>query len=165
MPTLTPCAAAIAAAISALPGADSDHVPEIARAIERAAPTRPRAARLIAIGYSESRFLPRIQAGDCRRYKVRGQFFHECDAGRARSFWQMQATAMVPEWPVLLGLEPQTIEVAARAADRILQRGMRSCKTEEGAANFYARGNCRWSGGKKRALLAERIRARLSSCQ
>lgn len=163
---LSACGRAIATAIDKLPGASSEHVPEIARAIEEAGPSKMRAARLIAIGYSESRFLPRIQLGDCRRYVVRGQTFHECDAGKARSFWQMQATALVPLpiWQKLLGLEPATIEFAARHADRILERGVRSCKTEEGAAAFYARSQCKWLGGKKRAALVRVVARKLEAC-
>lgn len=161
---MSPCAAAIALAINALPGAASEHVPVTARAIELAAPTPRRAALLVAIGYHESRFLPRIQAGDCRTYTRRGQKIQECDAGRARSYFQMQHTALAPEWPELLGLDAPTVKLAARVADRILARGLRSCKTEAGAASYYATGRCTWPGGVRRGAMAKRILPKLEAC-
>lgn len=171
---MTPCAAAIAIAINALPGASSEHVTTTAEAISIVAPTPRRASLLVAIGYSESRFLPRIQAGDCKSYKVRGQMQHECDAEKQKdgtllftslSYFQMKRTSLVPEWPNIIGLDLEDVTRATRAADRILARGMRMCKTDAGAASYYALGHCRWPGGQKRALLAEKIRNKLSACR
>lgn len=161
---MTPCTAAIIAVIDSLPGAASEHVPVTARAIELAAETPQQAALLVSVGYHESRFLPRIQAGDCRVYTWRGQKIQECDAGRSRSYFQMQRIAMVPEWPELLGLEPETVERAARAADRILERGLRACKTDAGASSYFATGRCTWVGGVRRGALAKLIRPKLEAC-
>jgi hypothetical protein len=153
---MTPCALALATVIRSMPGADSAHVPTIADAIATVAPTPERAALLVAIGYRESGFMPRIQAGDCRKF--------ECDRGLSRSFWQIHKFSRAPEWHDLLGLEPPTIKLAARVADRKLRSGLQVCKTTAGAASYFARGDCRWPGGVRRGALADSLRPRLSAC-
>jgi hypothetical protein len=166
-----PCREAVRGALAALPGVDAGSLDLASEAIESAS-TGPRsAARLVVVGYWESRFLGRIQAGQCRSFRVRGQWQHECDGYRlrdgtvvykARSWWQMQE--VVPEWPRILGLEPEPAKLAARAANRMLERGYRMCRTERGAISAYAIGHCGWAGAHRRAAWVERIAPRLTAC-
>lgn len=152
------------AVLLSLPGVDPAYADTTAHAIATAAPTPERAALLISVGYHESKFMPRIGRGECLTYTGRGGVvFRECDAGRARGFWQVQRTSLAPEFDRLLGLDVETVTLAAVVADRILQRGRRACRTTEGSVSYFARGNCRiWPGAKRRALLAESIERRLT---
>lgn len=153
---------AILAAILSLPGVDPSAAPVAADAIAAVAPTHERAARLIALGYFESRFLGRIQKNDCRFFVRHGVRLQECDAGRARSFWQFQRTSLAPEWHRSIGLGFTQVRTAATVADRILERGMRSCGNETGAFARYATGaSCRWRGAARRAHLSRAILRRL----
>lgn len=170
---LSPCAAAVATVIGTLPGAETEHVPVTAEAIALAAPTPRRAALLIAIGYSESRFLPRIQAGDCRSFVVRGRWQAECDGekqGReivfkARTYWQMHELGpAIPVWNELLGLGEPNVQLAARIASRTIGRCLNLCKTDAGAASCYGTSHCAWRGGIKRGALAARLAPKLEAC-
>lgn len=171
---MTPCAAAIALAINALPGAASEHVPVTARAIELATSSPRQAALLTAIGYSESRFLPRIQAGECRSYKKKdGRWEHECDGVlqngviiyRARSYFQhLELGAARPVWDEMIGLEPASVEVAANVAGKTVERCMRGKKTDAAVATCYAGRAGMWPGGRARGALAERLRPKLEAC-
>jgi hypothetical protein len=172
--TWSACAAAIVVVIDSLPGASTEHVPVTAHAIELATSSPRQAALLTAIGYSESRFLPRIQAGECKSYRKNGRWEHECDGVlkdgviiyRARSYFQhLELGAARPVWGEMIGLEPVNVETAARVAGKTLERCLNLCKTDAGAASCYARGSCTWVGGYRRGLLAERIRPKLEACQ
>jgi hypothetical protein len=89
------------------------------------------AADLVEIGYHESGFRKRIQAGDCRIYRKGGS---ECDHYRgvflARSMWQIHRTpelpgveALVPRkrWMAIQGTEASSVTLAARTAARVLR--------------------------------------------
>lgn len=155
---------AIISAILSLPGVDAFAAPIAAEAIHAVAPTPARASRLIAVGYFESKFLARIARGECRTYVWRGQRIAECDAGRARHWWQAQHTSLAPEWPRLLGIDAPTVRLAATVADRTLERGMRACRTVEKTMSYYARGSCRgFRGAANRARLAAAIERRLTN--
>lgn len=123
------------------------------------------ASLLIMTGYRESRFLDRIQAGECKRY--------ECDSFiapdgtlrfRSRSYWQLQRTASISleEWQSTTGLNSENISTAAMVSARLFSRGLKACGTLEGAIAVYARGaGCQWVGAKRRADMARRIQVKL----
>lgn len=161
---MSTCAIAVALVLRSLPGADSQEVPTIAEAIARVAPSPERAALLVAIGYRESGFMPRIQLGDCRTFVRNGQRIGECDGGLSRSYWQIHKFSRAPEWPELLGLAPETVRLAARVADRKLAGGLQVCRSTAGAAGYFARGSCTWPGGVRRGALADQLRPRLTAC-
>lgn len=160
----------ILAALLALPNTDLRATPErgpmVAGAIARACDGEPRlCALLVSVGFHESRFLDRIQAGQCRRY--------ECDAFvtrsgevryRARSWWQLHrhAAASAEEWRATTGLAPENVSTAALVAANVIRRGLRACGSNAGAVAYYALGRCRWSGAESRVAMALRIQRRLA---
>jgi hypothetical protein len=149
--------------ILSLPQAWKEEVPRA----ERERDMRPVAAaiarhpdiapELVAIIWFETKFLKRIQAGQCKAW--------ECDRGRARGYPQLQKTAAahVPEvWDSIVGTDPENVQTAIDAAAPIVRRGKKVCGTAAGAASYYARGACRgWDGAAARGALADRLRASL----
>lgn len=170
--------AAILAALLDLPGVDGPTAELVAPAIAKASGgNRTVSALLIVQGYQESKFLPRIMAGQCRGpFRDRlGRFQPaECDGFldrsgrlrfRSRSAWQLQAgaAASLEEWRATTGTAPENVTTAATVAARVLRRGLARCHTVEGAIALYATGSsCRWSGAGRRAALARRIEVRIS---
>lgn len=157
-------AEAFAAILVSLPGVSTDHSLVIGESVDRWCNGKPRcAATVMTIGFFESRFQDRIQAGQCKRY--------ECDAVRMRgggiwfrsmSYYQLMrhTTSSNDEWAAVVGLEPVNIDTATGVAVRWIQRGWRACGSHAGAISYYAVGHCRWSGAKKRGAFAERVEAR-----
>jgi hypothetical protein len=157
-------AAAILAAMTALPCPLDEPTEQcapwretVAEAIAAAAGDNDAlAADLIEIGYHESGFRKRIQAGDCRIYRKGGS---ECDHYRgvflARSMWQIHRTpelpgveALVPRkrWLAIQGVELEATTLAARTAARVLRanpsafgRAAKTGKRAEASALILAR--------------------------
>lgn len=169
---------AVLVVLLALPNTGLEESPAYATALAGAIvdasngnPTK--AAVLVAVGQSESRFLERIQAGDCRP-PTRSRM-GECDAYRlpdgriefrARGVWQTHRHAAVSaaEWDAVNGTDPHNVQTAARVAARALMRGWRLCRSVEGAIANYAVGTgCRWHRADERAASARNIEARLRS--
>jgi hypothetical protein len=132
-------AAAILAAMTALPCPRDEPAEQcapwratVAEAIAAAAGDNDAlAADLVEIGYHESGFRKRIQAGDCRLYR---NGTGECDHFRgvflARSMWQIHRTpelpgleALVPRkrWLAIQGTGAESVTLAARTAARVLR--------------------------------------------
>lgn len=119
------------------------------------------AGLLVSIGYYESGYSRRIGEGRCGP--------NECDAvrgadgriwHRARSYWQIQQSALVPldDWRRMVGTGPEPVRLAASTAARLLVHGRLRCGTQSGAVSLYATGKtCRWSGATQRVALARRV--------
>jgi hypothetical protein len=125
----------VSAAASSLPVYFEDKAPElesakasqlasvaaiVAEVSQSKAPRPPQewAALLLTVGYHESTFSLRIHRGECRP--------RECDAGRARSAWQLHRNLYTaPVWDQLFGLEHTEAQV--RAADGMLRRAYHTC--------------------------------------
>jgi hypothetical protein len=125
------------------------------------------AAVLIVQGYFESRFAAHVQAGRCRRDECDaialpgGRVFH-----RARSYWQLHASSIVPwhEWRTLAGLEFVPTADAAYAAARVVGFGYTRCESIEGAVAIFATGrSCHWSRVLRRAWMIRSIELDLGS--
>ena len=125
------------------------------------------AAVLIVQGYFESRFAARVQAGLCRRDECDaialpgGRVFH-----RARSYWQLHASLLVPwhEWRTLAGVEFVPTADAAYAAARVVGYGYSRCDSIDGAIAIFATGrSCRWSRVSQRAYMIRGIALELGS--
>jgi hypothetical protein len=119
------------------------------------------AAILIVQGYFESRFAAHVQAGRCRRDECDaitlsgGRVFH-----RARSYWQLHASSLVPwnEWYRLAGVEFVPTADAAYAAARVVGLGLTRCETLEGAVAMFATGrSCRWTRAAQRVRMAQNV--------
>jgi len=145
--------ATVLAMLIALPGAEPAHSQVIADAVaEAACGDKLLAAELVAVGFYESGFTPRIQEGRCRSY--------ECDKGRARSYWQMQRTSFSRDtWDSMVGLDHEGILTAAQTAGTILLAGRKACRTVSGTLSWYATGRCYWSGARYRVKLVNRLAA------
>jgi len=145
--------ATVLAMLVALPGAAPAHTETIADAVAEASEgDRLLAAELIAVGFFESGFTPRIQAGGCYSY--------ECDKGKARSYWQMQKTSFTHDtWNSMVGLDHEGILIAAQTAGNILLAGRKACKSVSGTLSWYATGRCRWAGARHRVKLVNRLMA------
>lgn len=138
----------------------SEQLAAIGEAVAKASYGHPRSPRewsalLLTIGYHESTFSLRIHRGDCRQ--------KECDAGRARSPFQMHRNDFTaPVWDKLFGLEHTEIQV--RAASEALERGYWTCARSgvpwlQGTINGYAGRRCgdAWPGLDKRVATFERL--------
>lgn len=104
----------------------------------------------VSVGWHETKFLERIQAGYCLP--------HECDRGLARGYFQPHEDASLlsrKRWNDLVGIKPRNIDAQVEVALQLLRRGKKVCRTLAGTASYYARGNCRWIGAQKRARTAE----------
>lgn len=145
--------AVVLAMLVALPGATPTHSEDIANAIAEASNgDKLLAAELATIGFFESGYLPRIQAGECRK--------GECDQGRARTYWQLQRTSFSRDsWETMVGPEYEAIVIAAQTAGRVLLAGRKACRTVEGTLSWYACGRCSWSGARYRAKIVNRLMA------
>jgi hypothetical protein len=136
--------------------AKAEHTRQLAAAIEKASDARPKGvsradwqALLVAVGYWESTFSMRIHRGDC--YVKKG----ECDAGRARSPWQMHRnTFTAPVWDLLFGIEH--VELQARTASEMLARSYWQC-----ARSGVPCSDNTWPGFDKRFKTFVAVRARL----
>lgn len=139
------------AMLIALPGATPAHAEDIANAVSEASGgDRLLAAEIVSIGFFESGYLERIQEGRCHK--------HECDHGRARTWWQFQRTSYSRDaWETSVGLEPEAILEASKVAAAVLRSGRERCHSVEGAIAFYARESCHWSGARYRAKLVNRL--------
>jgi hypothetical protein len=145
--------------ILSLPQAWKEELPEreraeqvrpIAEAIARWSDDRELAAIAVSVAWHETKFLARIQAGDCKKF--------ECDRGRARGYFQPHEDASLlarERWDDLVGLGDHNVDAQAEVALQLLRRGRKVCRTLEGAASYYAVGHCRFPGAKKRARTAE----------
>jgi hypothetical protein len=110
----------------------------------------PLAAIAVSVGWHETKFLERIQAGRC--------FAWECDRGFARGYFQPHKDASLlarERWDDLVGLGEHNIDAQVEVVIQKLRRGRSVCRTLGGAASYYARGDCRWAGANKRAKTAE----------
>lgn len=173
-------------ALEALPGPTPAHAPEIAQATASASleatctgdwsesdfcqpvwtlPPERLVVTLIGVGHFESGFLPRIQAGQCRKW--------ECDAAydllgkflyfKARSYWQLQKTSFARAgWEQMIGVELFPTFEAARAASRVLGAGVRACGSVEGAISWYGAQHCQWRPASRRYALVRRLEQSLS---
>ena len=89
------------------------------------------AAQLAEIGYHESAFRKRIQAGDChdgKRYGAPGECDQVWDANGvhrhlARSEWQIHSGGLVAraDWRAMKGTDPVSLLLSAKIALRIYQ--------------------------------------------
>lgn len=141
----------------------ADRLSMIADAIAHAADNdREIAAALITTGWWESRYSRRIHAGRCGRmecdavHDIRGRVV----AHRARSPWQVQASAVVPYglWRRARGLTPEATQAGADAAATALRWARARCKTRLGMLALYATGKrCRWAPAHDRARMVDRI--------
>jgi hypothetical protein len=134
----------------------TDQLDAVAAAVAKASFGHPRAPRewgalLLTIGYHESTFSLRIHRGECNLKK------RECDAGRARSGWQMHKNLFTaPLWEELQGLEHT--EIQARAASDALERAYWTCAKSgvpwlQATINGYAGKRCgdtSWPGLQQR---------------
>lgn len=143
------------------------HTQDLARAIEQASTKPPGGlspkdwqALLVAVGYWESTFSIRIHKGDCRP--------KECDAGRARSPWQMHRSVFTaPVWDQMFGIEH--VDLQAQTASDMLKRSYWTCARSgmpwlAGTLNAYAGRRCTdvsWGGLGDREQTFMRIRSRL----
>jgi hypothetical protein len=134
----------------------------VAIAVAQASFGHPRSPRewsalLLTIGFHESTFSLRIHRGECNLKK------RECDAGRARSGWQMHRNLFTaPLWEKLQGLEHT--EVQARAASEALERGYWTCARSgvpwlQGTINGYAGRRCsdNWPGLQQRMATFDKL--------
>lgn len=136
-----------------------EHIASVVAEVSRDAPRPPRewAALLLTIGYHESTFSLRIQRGDCNLRK------RECDAGRARSSWQLHKNLFTaPVWDQLHGLD--NTEAQVRAADAALRRGFWTCARSgapwlQGTINGFAGKRCgeSWPGLELRNATFNRL--------
>lgn len=131
---------------------------------------RQLAGLLITQGYWESRFALHVQQGrcgptECDAEKLRdGRIVH-----RARSYWQIQATGLVPgsEWRTLNGTDLEATSRAAWAAAKVLSAAERRCGRRAanwavGTVSGYAGGiSCSWSGAGRRVAFFNRLDERL----
>lgn len=113
------------------------------------------ALALVTLGWWESRFARHVHADRCR------VLIGECDAGRAKSVWQLQWSRLVPfkEWSVIGGLSRERTTRAATAASRVFTMAFNRCKTYEGAFALYGTGKtCKMKSAKERAKFFVRLR-------
>ena len=169
---MTPLAAALLAALTALPAAYGEReTPDaqaaryemIAEVIAAEAPDEPDLAWvLLGIGWWESRYAYHVHAGHCRR--------GECDEStlrdgtryhRARGPWQVHLTGLVRagEWRAMLGASREATEVQVRVAARGLRAGYARCKSWRGSISSYATGGgCAWPRAALRWRQIQRMR-------
>ena len=110
---------------------------------------------LIAQAFFETRLAVHVHEDRCR-VKI-----GECDSGRAKSLWQIQATPLVPvqEWKTLGGADQASTDAAAIAAMRVLSRNYNRCRSIAGAISGYATGHtCNWKPAQVRARWIRRKR-------
>jgi hypothetical protein len=109
-------------------------------------------ALLVSVGYHESGFRRRIQAGECRprecdSYHRAGHWYYP-----AQTMWQQHALpGRRAEHRAMVGTHSAAVEAAARGAARRLASGFRGCRTIAGAVSQYggAKG-CGWPGASSR---------------
>lgn len=82
---------------------------------------RELASLMLTIAWHETRLSLRIHDGRCKPL--------ECDRGRARGLWQLQAQRSLPRerWLLVAGLNPEATDGAAREAARFVVRSRRMC--------------------------------------
>ena len=129
------------------PEAAEERYHAIAEDIAAAARTRTEAAALVGVAVHESGLAPDVDAGQC--YRGPG-FEARCDAGRARSLWQLQA--------VPFGI---TRRDAARTALAKILWSQRVCAGLEPGLRLaaFASGSCANGHGAARSLDASIRRA------
>ena len=126
-----------------------------------------RAARVVALGVSESHFARYVMDGRC----ADGPDGSRCDPnhrGEAQSLgpWQQRRRACPAAWAAPLGSVEQ-LRAQARCADRLMRGAMRRCANrgvpgERGAFAGYRGIDCEWPGGIHRARRSLALRARLA---
>jgi hypothetical protein len=127
------------------------------------------ASVLLALGHLESGYAWHVHAGRCRTA------IGECDAGRARSPWQVQRTLHTAwAWDEIEGTGSWSTFAAAWSAARVAAAGRRYCAWSapsepwlEATVSAYATGGrCRYPRAQARARfvvsIEGRIRAALS---
>ncbi len=81
----------------------------------------------LTVGYAESGYSLRIQAGDCYAW--------ECDRGRARGLFQMHQSAVQGQHPILWialpGLDVGSVELSVDQVVRALIRSRKQCGSLE----------------------------------
>jgi hypothetical protein len=121
------------------------------------------AARLVALGWGESRYARYVGAGRC----LDGPLGSQCDPHprtgepRARSYWQLWRVAAPEVWYLPAG-GPRELRAAAWAAARRLSGARTRCRGRgvsefAGAYAGYRALPCRWAPAIGRAAHAERI--------
>jgi len=116
-------------------------------------------ALVIAVGFHESGYSLRIGDGNCRT--------HECDHGRARSYWQLHANLHTAGfWDQLVG--NKYVEVQARVASEMLARAYYLCRGTQSdwsasmlSAFSGRRCDAQWSGLATRIETWKRLRGAL----
>ena len=117
------------------------------------------AALLIVQGWWESRYALHVHQDKCR-IKI-----GECDAGRAKSVWQVHASGPVSVkfWSTIGGVEQGPTLRAAWAATLVLSHAQSRCDTIQGTIAMYATGRrCSWKGAADRYAMFQRFSERFA---
>jgi len=112
------------------------------------------AIMLVNLAWWESRLALHVHQNRCR------VLIGECDAGRARSIWQLQISRQVEweRWSKIAGTSKAATEEAAAAAADVLSMAHARCKTLTGAISMYATGrSCKWKRAPERLRHYERL--------
>lgn len=105
---------------------------------------------LVTKGWWESRYALNVHEGNCKPW--------ECDAGKARTPWQLQHTSFsAPDWDDMVGVDFESTRRAAWSAAKVLAVGMRRCHSFHGALSWYASTRCSWSGAANRMVTYKRL--------
>lgn len=112
------------------------------------------AIMLVNLAWWESRLALHVHQNRCR------VLIGECDAGRARSIWQLQISRQVEleRWSRIAGTSRTATGEAASAAADVLSMAHARCKTLTGAISMYATGrSCKWKRAPERLRHYERL--------
>lgn len=121
-------------------------------------------AVLLGLAYLESGLAWHVHAGQCRTEQG------ECDAGRARSPWQLQRTGHVwRHWDELEGVGEWSTFRAAWGATLVVSSARRFCSRHapeqpwiDATVAAYARGyTCTWSRSPRRAQFVVSVEQRI----
>jgi len=126
-----------------------------------------RSARLLALGWHESRWARYVGEGRC----ADGPKGARCDpdrrgVARARTYWQLHYRACPAAWRLPAGSQAE-LNAAAHCADALLRGALHRCRNrspagvEAGAFAGYRGIDCTWRGGAKRARTADVMASRL----
>ncbi len=115
------------------------------------------AVMLVNLGWWESRYALHVHQNRCR------VLIGECDAGRARSPWQLQISRQVEirRWAKIAGTSRPATNEAAHAAADVFAMAHGRCKSMEGAIAMYATGKvCKWKRSGDRMAHYRKLLAR-----
>lgn len=115
------------------------------------------AVMLVNLGWWESRYALHVHQNRCR------VLIGECDAGRARSPWQLQISRQVEwrRWMQIAGTSRAATNEAAHAAADVFAMAHARCKNMEGAIAMYATGKrCKWKRAADRMAHYRKLLAR-----